>query len=168
MLLTGACCCLPSSSMVLITVYSDCVYRNIMMDASALYPSGFHPLYKGFLPDTSGLAPSLPRSSASVTYYLVDFGISTRFSPDDPSKLVLGTAGIEDTVPELSKTVPYDPFKVDVYIIGALLRQQFLDVRSLISHRADGIQSLTLEIFERGDDRTAGCLDDCQGSGRSP
>lgn len=134
------CVALSSSpGLILNTSSSDCVYRNIMMDASTLYPSGFHPIYKGFLLDASGPAPHLPRGSAPVTYYLMDFGISTRFSPDDPSKLVLGTDGVEDTVPELSKTVPYDPFKVDVYIIGALIRQEFLDVRSLVFERPDDI-----------------------------
>ncbi len=167
MLLTGASRCLSFRITVLITSCSDCAYRNIMMDASALYPRGFHPLYTGFLPDASGLAPKLSRSSAPVTYHLMDFGISTRFSPDHPSKLVLGTDGIEDSVPELSKTVPYDPFKTDVYIIGALIRQQFLDVCPLHFERADRIQSRTLEILKCGDDGPAGCLDDGQGSSRT-
>lgn len=168
MLLTGALRGLPFGTSILITSCSDCVYRNIMMDASTLYPSGFHPIYKGFLPDVSGLAPHLPRGSAPVTYYLIDFGISTRFSPDDPSKLVLGTNGIEDSVPELSKTVPYDPFKTDVYIIGALFCQEFLAVRTPDLSRVHCIHCRPIEILERGDDRTAGCLDDCLGSGRPP
>lgn len=92
-------------------------------------PSGYHPLHWRMLPDTVTPAPTLPRSSVPVTYYLIDFGISTHFSPDDPSKLVVGTKGLETTVPELSTTVPYNPFKTDIYILGALFRQEFLDVR---------------------------------------
>lgn len=102
-----------------------------MMDVTAMNPSGYHPLHWRMLPDTVTPAPTLPRSSVPVTYYLIDFGISTRFSPDDPSKLVVGTKGLETTVPELSTTVPYNPFKTDIYILGALFRQEFLDVRPL-------------------------------------
>ncbi len=99
-----------------------------MMDVTAMYPSGYHPLHWRRLADAATPAPTLPRSSVPITYYLIDFGISTRFSQDEPSKLVLGIDGLEDTVPELSKTVPYNPFKTDVYILGALFRQEFLMV----------------------------------------
>ncbi|KAI0676775.1 kinase-like domain-containing protein [Trametes maxima] len=107
--------------------HRDCAYPNVMMDASALYPQGFHPVYQEFSPNIATYAPVLPRSSVPITYYLVDFGISTRFSVDEPVRLVLGKDGIEDTVPELSDDVPYDPFKTDVYIAGALFREIFLN-----------------------------------------
>ncbi|KAI0637717.1 hypothetical protein C8Q77DRAFT_1047583 [Trametes polyzona] len=106
--------------------HRDCALRNLMMDASAMYPRGFHPIYRYHLLDAKTLAPVLSRSSAGVKYYFVDFGISTHFRPEDTSRLVLGTDGIETTVPELSKTVPYDPFKVDIYILGAMFRQAML------------------------------------------
>lgn len=58
-----------------------------------------------------------------VKYYFIDFGISTRFSPDEHPRLVVGRQGLDDKVPELSDTVPYDPFKTNIFIIGNLLRQ---------------------------------------------
>lgn len=120
----------PSShDAVLTTRRSDCAYRNVMMDVTAMYPNGYHPLHWRRLADAATAAPTLPRSSVPITHYLIDFGISTRFSQDEPSKLVLGIDGLENTVPELSKTVPYDPFKTDVYILGALFHQEFLAVR---------------------------------------
>lgn len=134
MLLTGAWSCYASSHCgILTTSGSDCAYRNVMMDVTAMYPSGYHPLHWRRLADAATAAPTLPRSSVPITYYLIDFGISTRFSQHEPSKLVLGIDGLENTVPELSKTVPYDPFKTDVYILGALFRQEFLAVRPLNS-----------------------------------
>ncbi|KAL1937558.1 hypothetical protein VTO73DRAFT_13053 [Trametes versicolor] len=123
--------------------HRDCAYRNVMMDATAMNPSGYHPLHWRMLPDTVTPAPTLPRSSVPVTYYLIDFGISTRFSPDDPSKLVVGTKGLETTVPELSTTVPYNPFKTDIYILGALFRQEFLDKYSNVGMLAPLIASMT-------------------------
>lgn len=109
-----------------------------MMDASAMYPQGFHPIAPSLLPnDVSRLAPVMPRASVPVTYYYVDFGISTLFTPEETNRMVTGLAGLDRDVPELSKDVPYDPFKVDIFILGNLFKQSFLDVRShnLTCHR---------------------------------
>ena len=43
---------------------------------------------------------------------------------------ILGIAGRDRDVPELSKNVPYDPFKVDIFTIGnVLLRAELQAVR---------------------------------------
>ncbi|KAL1937549.1 hypothetical protein VTO73DRAFT_13044 [Trametes versicolor] len=123
--------------------HRDCAYRNVMMDVTAMYPSGYHPLHWRRLADAATAAPTLPRSSVPITYYLIDFGISTRFSQDEPSKLVLGIDGLENTVPELSKTVPYDPFKTDVYILGALFHQEFLAKFSNVEMMAPLLTAMT-------------------------
>lgn len=100
-----------------------------MMDASRMYPKGHHPLHESFLPSFEDWAPIIARSAAHVKYYFVDFGISSSFSPSDTEpKLVLGEDGIDQEVPELSDTVPYDPFKVDVFIMGNVFRRNFYDV----------------------------------------
>ncbi|EIW62120.1 uncharacterized protein TRAVEDRAFT_144504 [Trametes versicolor FP-101664 SS1] len=110
--------------------HRDCAYKNIMMDAAAMFPKGFHPMNEFSLPDNSDMAPILHRIDVPVKYYFIDFGISTRFASDQRPRLVLGTLGLDDEVPELSDSVPYDPFKTDVFIIGNLLRQQFLQIYS--------------------------------------
>ncbi|KAL7282053.1 hypothetical protein ACG7TL_003520 [Trametes sanguinea] len=72
-----------------------------------------------------GVTPAtvLSRASAPVHYYFIDFGISTWFkSMDDSPRLVVGTDGLDQEPPELSKTVPYDPFKLDVFLIGNVIR----------------------------------------------
>ncbi|KAH9893444.1 kinase-like domain-containing protein [Cubamyces lactineus] len=107
--------------------HRDCAYKNVMMDATALYPRGFHPVQTRSLPDISDYAPVLPRSSAPIKYYFLDFGISTQFDQGDQSRLVIGRDGLERSVPELSDDVPYDPFKVDICILGALFKQHMLD-----------------------------------------
>ena len=101
------------------------------MDPTALYPKGFHPESPLVLAnDLTTYAPVLPRASVPVTYYYVDFGISTLFAPEDTNRLVTGRAGLDKGVPELSDVVAYDPFKVDVFILGNLFRQSFLQVCS--------------------------------------
>ncbi|CDO74165.1 hypothetical protein BN946_scf185043.g216 [Trametes cinnabarina] len=105
---------------------SDCAYKNIMLDAEPLYPKGFHPITSVSLPDDVTVsAPVLSRKNVPVKYYYIDFGISTRFKPGKPHKLVTGTDGIEQLVPELSNNVPYDPFKVDVFVLGRMLYETF-------------------------------------------
>lgn len=98
-----------------------------------MYPRGFHPMREMSLPDISGLAPVLHRIDMPVKYYFIDFGISTQFAPDQRPRLVLGMEGLDKDVPELSITVPYDPFKTDIFIIGSLLSEQFLQVRTATS-----------------------------------
>lgn len=70
----------------------------------------------------TGSAPTLSLSKAPVKYYFIDFGISTRFAPQ-LSRLVVGTPGLDQEPPELSDNVPYDPFKLDVFLIGNLIRR---------------------------------------------
>lgn len=101
-----------------------------------MYPQGHHPILNEYLPDCSRIAPVLPRAGAGVKYYFTDFGISTWFAADDETKLVLGSKGLDKSAPELSDTVPYDPFKLDVYILGKLFREKFTQVRMVMARRA--------------------------------
>ncbi|KAH9853856.1 kinase-like domain-containing protein [Lenzites betulinus] len=123
--------------------HRDCHAFNIMMDAAALYPEGFHPVMSDMSSDLTSSAKVLSRSSARVTYYFVDFGISSLFTHDSTSKLVLGLDGIEHTVPELSDTIPYDPFKTDIYIIGALFLRNFLNKFSNVQMIEPLVASMT-------------------------
>lgn len=99
-----------------------------MMDASLLYPQGRHPIYEKLSPDIVTVAPCLSRTAVGgVKYYFIDYGISSYFPPDVP-RLVVGKDGRDKEVPELSHTVPYNPFKVDIFIIGNIFRHQLYDV----------------------------------------
>ncbi|KIP02951.1 hypothetical protein PHLGIDRAFT_37667 [Phlebiopsis gigantea 11061_1 CR5-6] len=105
--------------------HRDCAMPNIMMDADDLFPEGFHPVNLNDLPDSSDEAPVLPRANRSVNFYYVDFGISVHIPNDSANQLVVGDDGRDQDVPELSTDVPYDPFKVDIFILGNLLREEF-------------------------------------------
>ena len=111
------------------------------MDPGSLYPSGFHPAWQDYTPDIQRYAKHGRRSNLTgdkrVRYYFVDFGISTLFpeSPPDGTspgikRLVTGADGLEQDVPELRvPSYPYDPFAVDICILGYLFRKAFIWVR---------------------------------------
>ena len=106
---------------------SDCVMHNFLMDADAMFPEGFHPVRYSYKRDYSGWATYIPRSVAGVKYYYADFGISVHI-PEEPRKFVTGVLGRDQEPPELSATIPYDPFKLDIFIIGNMLKQEFCEV----------------------------------------
>lgn len=99
-----------------------------------MYPQGFHPIRSDCLThDLRRWAPVRPRDQVPVTYHFVDFGISSWFQADEPERLVLGTSGLDQDVPELSNKVPYDPFKVDIFVLGNLFREHFSGVSKHLS-----------------------------------
>ena len=98
------------------------------MDAGHMFPRGFHPVKDLLLHDASTPAPFIPRRDAGVKYHFVDYGISSYFPTESEPHLVLGLDGRDRDVPELSDEVPYDPFKVDIFTIGNVLRHEFCNV----------------------------------------
>jgi len=95
-----------------------------------MYPLGFHPVEDLFLDDIQTAAPRISRLVAGVKYYFVDYGISSYFPPGSRRGLVLGIAGRDQDVPELSNAVPYGPFKVDIFTIGNVIRGELQAVGS--------------------------------------
>ena len=98
------------------------------MDASRMFPLGFHPVKDLLLHDISTPAPIIPRRDAGVKYYFIDYGISSYFPTGSQTHRVVGLAGRDQDVPELSDEVLYDPFKVDIYTIGNVFLREFCDV----------------------------------------
>ena len=102
-----------------------------MMDASLLYPEGFHHILDDYLPDIAKRAPVRERVEVwpPVDYYSTDFDISSSISTSIHPKLNLGRYGRDQEVPELSNRTPCNPVKVDIFIIGNLLRKELYAVR---------------------------------------
>lgn len=100
-----------------------------------MYPRGHHPQLMHLLPHAFERAPFVTRLATRppVKYYYIDFGLSTKFEPEEATRLVLGRDGRDQDVPELSDTIPYDPFKVDVFIVGNVLRTLFYGVSNVCS-----------------------------------
>jgi hypothetical protein len=122
--------------LTLFQLCSNCSPKNVLMDAIRMFPQGFHPVEDIFLHDLMTPAPTTPRLDAGVKYHFVDYGISSYFPADSQPQPVLGDAGSDQDVPELSDTEPYDPFKVDIFSIGNVLRREFRNVgfRSPVAH----------------------------------
>jgi hypothetical protein len=106
-----------------------------MMDASDMYPDGFHPVKQNKNRDYKGRARNYTRTRRPPKYYFVDFGISRRYDPANVRPLEGPIIGGDKTVPEFQGDKAYedsDPFPTDVYYIGNLIRRDFLVVATII------------------------------------
>lgn len=102
---------------------------NLMMDISNVVPKGSH-FVRWRTHDGVDLRPFEWKERWSVRpvqYYLIDFGISLQLPNKDVG--TIGIWGRDRTVPELSTTEWYDPFKVDVYQLGRVILDM-IEVRS--------------------------------------
>jgi len=91
--------------------HGDCTMANLMMDATDSKKKKYH------------LLPTQGRSR----YHFLGYTTSSYFPPGKAPGLVVGTRGRDPEVPELSDSDPYDPFAVDIFIIGNLLRKEFVE-----------------------------------------
>lgn len=86
------------------------------MDGRAILPQGWHAMSPLLNPDGSfncGLWDGVRTSVGGVRYYYIDFGISSL-----GESWVQGRDG-QERAPELSEEGKlYDPYKLDVYILG--------------------------------------------------
>ncbi|KAG8787013.1 hypothetical protein FRC12_015997 [Ceratobasidium sp. 428] len=104
--------------------HRDCTPPNIMMDLRPLVDEPFHPIRNACSLDGKYFIERRSRSEAPVRYFYIDFDLSTWFESEETEKAVLGKHG-RVQAPELSDTIPYDPFMVDIFVIGTFLEQEF-------------------------------------------
>ncbi|KIM39266.1 hypothetical protein M413DRAFT_196498 [Hebeloma cylindrosporum] len=105
--------------------HMDFCWFNIMMDGSRVVPKGWH-FFNQFSHDgvSIGEFEWVDRWSARpVKYYLIDFELSQRRKSKDHPRLLVGSWGQDRSVPEMSFTTPSDPFKVDVYQLGNVIKK---------------------------------------------
>jgi len=111
--------------------HRDCMNLNIMMDASPIYPRGYHPIDQLLTRDYASIAKPLTRTEHPTQYYIIDFGLSHQFKPDDPNPIVLPVLSGDKTVPEFQDSscfsAPQNPFPTDVYYLGNLVREDFFE-----------------------------------------
>ncbi|KAG6834335.1 hypothetical protein H0H93_010363 [Arthromyces matolae] len=100
-----------------------------MADYAPLYSHPPHPINNRRRRDYRGyVAPPVSRTVTPIKYYFIDFDLSEVFGPNDV-RLRIPPWGGDRTVPEhkLPYDPPCDPFPVDVYCLGNVIRQGFLD-----------------------------------------
>ncbi|CAL1706283.1 unnamed protein product [Somion occarium] len=108
--------------------HRDCMDLNIMMDPKPMFPDLYHPIATRRKKDISGRAKYYTRTARPVKYYIIDFGISRKYSPDDPSPLEDPIVGGDKTVPEFQNSdAACNPFPTDIYYLGNLIRKDFLE-----------------------------------------
>ncbi|KAJ7449256.1 kinase-like domain-containing protein [Mycena latifolia] len=118
--------------------HRDICAENIVVDPSRMIPGGSHFKHSftangvDYLQPYTGddSAPFLMKSrteAGPMQYYYIDFGLSVRFPSFEERGLVTGDFGrCRKHIPEISETVPYDPFPVDIRSVGEMVRRQFL------------------------------------------
>ena len=100
--------------------FRDLKSNNFMIESEKMIPEGCHPRKDLRKPDLSGPARFYTRTQCPSKYFIIDFGMSRRYESDNDSP-------VESTVTEKGVQLQ-NPFQVDVYLAGELLRQVFLDV----------------------------------------
>ncbi|KAG6883079.1 hypothetical protein C0993_007961 [Termitomyces sp. T159_Od127] len=103
------------------------------MDATELIPGGFHFMK----PETSDGVNEWTewrerRTVKSLRYFFIDFGLSRQYSSNQGIRDV-GILGQDQSYPERSATIPYDPFKTDIYQLGNVI----LDI---VKQEYDGLE----------------------------
>ena len=97
-----------------------------MIESEKMFPEGFH--FKNDLRkfDLSGPAKFYTRTQRPSKYFIIDFGMARRYGSDNDSPL-------EPTITKDKVVKLQNPYQVDVYLAGELVRQVFLDVSQFLS-----------------------------------
>ncbi|EJD48798.1 hypothetical protein AURDEDRAFT_60516 [Auricularia subglabra TFB-10046 SS5] len=104
--------------------HRDCTGLNIMQDIRDCFNGRrTHPIQACYSEDIQTIYDRDPE--AMPKFYFIDFGVSSRHEGPGPH-LVTGIICRDRTPPELSRTVPYDPFKLDIYLLGNHVLQKYL------------------------------------------
>ena len=97
-----------------------------------MFPDGFHSQEILRSKDLKGNAPFFTRTQRPTRYIIIDFGMSSRYDPDDLSPQEENLIGGDKTVPEfLNPQLTHDPYKTDIYYVGNLIQTEFISVRLL-------------------------------------
>ncbi|KAL5637298.1 hypothetical protein ACGC1H_001067 [Rhizoctonia solani] len=102
--------------------HCDIAAPNVMLDARPLYNEPFHPFYHEFSLDASReIHPVYTRAQKKSRYYFIDLGHAKWFRDSGATRTAKGIAAREPA-PEQLYGGPWDPFAVDVYQLGTLIR----------------------------------------------
>ena len=117
------------------------MFLNIMVDSRDMWPEPYHfrspDMNRSF---TAPVKQPYTRTARSPKYYIIDYGMSRRYSSDDPHPTETHPDGGDRTVPEFNNSwdlVVHDPFAVDIYCLGSIIKREILDVS--YSHRRTNV-----------------------------
>lgn len=100
------------------------------MDAMPLYPEPWHPMKIDMTFDFKRQAKHYYRTERPVKYYFIDFGHARRYSPEELPTVEPIMLGGDKSPPEhhIEGVYSCDPFPTDIYFLGNLIREEFIDV----------------------------------------
>jgi hypothetical protein len=105
-----------------------------MLDPSGMYPDSFHPVAIDRSRDFRKKAKAYSRTRRPPRYLLIDLGLSRRYDPENGHPLDMPLRGGDKSAPEHQDPVTScNPFPTDIYYIGNLVREIFVQVRLSIS-----------------------------------
>ncbi|KAF8595496.1 kinase-like protein [Ceratobasidium sp. AG-I] len=106
--------------------HCDIAPANIMMDSHPLYDEPFHPFYQHrSLDGKRRVFPKHLRSQRPVRYYYIDLGYAKWFRDPNATRTLTGSRARERT-PEQITGDQYDPFRADIFQLGAILRRELI------------------------------------------
>ena len=108
---------------------SDLHINNVIMDPTPLFSEIPHPIrrYKSY--DFTHQVKQHTRTSHPTRYFYIDFGLAYLFSPGEDVPRVPLAVGGDKTAPEYKDPDALrDPYKLDVYCLGNIIREHFMDV----------------------------------------
>ncbi|KAH9035124.1 hypothetical protein EDB83DRAFT_2649323, partial [Lactarius deliciosus] len=104
--------------------HRDCTANNIMLDPSGMYPNGFHPTQINRRSDFKGRVKGHTRTTRPPRYYLIGFGLSQEYASRDAFDAPL--RGGDRSAPEHRDGGRCNPFQTDIYYLGNLVREGFI------------------------------------------
>ena len=114
----------------------DCTFGNMMLDPSNMFPESFHPSAMDRSKDFRRKAKWYSRTRRPTRYLLIDFGLSRRYDPANGPPLDLPIRGGDKSAPEHQDRVTLrNPFFTDVYHLGNLVREYYMQVNAFLSTR---------------------------------
>jgi hypothetical protein len=76
-------------------------------------------------------AKGYSRTRRPSQYLLIDFGLSRRYDPADGPPVDVPIRGGDKSAPEHQDgNTSYNPFPTDVYYLGNLVREDYMEVRN--------------------------------------
>ncbi len=125
-----------------ILYFRDCTSQNIMLDPSRMYPKSFHPMVIGRTRDFRGRAKGRTRTWCRPRYFLIDLGLSRQYDLANGPPLEIPLRGGDKSAPEhRAMETPCNPFPTDVYYLGNLVREDYIQVRTFIRSRIKAVLS---------------------------
>ncbi|KAI0745240.1 kinase-like domain-containing protein, partial [Earliella scabrosa] len=123
--------------------HCDIGLSNVMMDPVPLLSDIPHPVHGRRSYDFQRKVKSRTRTEHPTRYHYIDFGLSDKFNPGQPHISAISIGG-DKTVPEYADPSGlYNPFHADIYTLGNLVREHFVQKSSSLGFLETLISDMT-------------------------